>query len=222
VLQVKTWPEFVPKVICGGYQIHSWLYVMDTKERSKLLDYIAPFLIGSCETGPQSFLFISRQFLHTNKNLVVIKTLKMEHLEGLPRSTGGMSFIRDSDKHKTEKPYKWTAALEASKEHLRTNISLETRDDIVFRDIRSLIDSDRLSVREHGFQILRHPSIDHSVKQEDSILEEYVTGLVESVKEATSAEFVCCVNFVVSSGQRSRVVSLMLTVLHSSVNVLKQ
>ncbi|KAH6949201.1 hypothetical protein DER45DRAFT_580827 [Fusarium avenaceum] len=120
----------------------------------------------------------------------------MEDLDGLPRSIGGLSFIRDSDNHKTEKPYKWTAALEASKEHLRTNISLETRDDIAFRDIRSLINSDKLSVREHGFQILRHPNMDYSVKQQDSTLEEYVSGLVESIKEATSAEFACCVNFV--------------------------
>jgi hypothetical protein len=112
----------------------------------------------------------------------------MERLESLLKTTGGLSFISDLDKHKFEKLYKWTAALDPSEEHLRTSVSLESRDDIVFRDARSLIDDhDGLSIREHGFQILRHPSIDDSVKQDDSILKTYVAGLIESLKEATSA-----------------------------------
>ncbi|KAF4446308.1 hypothetical protein F53441_10058 [Fusarium austroafricanum] len=123
--------------------------------------------------------------------------MDMLHLENLPKRTGALSFITDLHKYELEKPYKWTGELDQSKEHMRTNISLESRDDVVFRDVRSLIDdNDKLSLQHNGFQILRHPGIADSGIQQESVLKEYLTGLAESIKRAISAELVYCVNFV--------------------------
>ncbi|KAF4968879.1 hypothetical protein FSARC_3778 [Fusarium sarcochroum] len=126
-----------------------------------------------------------------------MESLRLSHLEDLPKRAGGLSFIKDLDKYKHEKPYKWTAKLDESKEHLRSNISLESRDDVIFRDVRSLIDNrDKLSIHDHGFQIIRYTGIDSAAIQQESVLREHVTGLAEAVKEAISAELVYCVNFV--------------------------
>ncbi|KAF4466278.1 hypothetical protein FALBO_6860 [Fusarium albosuccineum] len=137
-----------------------------------------------------------------------MESQQLLHLDSLPVRTGGLSFIKDLDKYKHEKPYKWTATLDESKEHLRTNIALESRDDVIFRDVRSLIgQEDKLSVRNHGFQILRYTSIDNSAIKEESVLKEYVTGLAESIKEAVSAELVYCVNFVFRQCTRAMIMS---------------
>ena len=124
-----------------------------------------------------------------------------ERLQQLPAEDGVLSFIQNLEKYEHERPYRWAAPLEKSQEHLRTNIQLESRRNIIFRDIRQTIGSEQtLSLKQDGFQILRYFSDtqDPQIGDQDA-LRTYLTRLASSIKQLLSAELVYCVNFVVSS-----------------------
>lgn len=126
---------------------------------------------------------------------------KLASLTELPIEKGTLSFIQDLKKYNHERPYRWAGALAESQEHKRTNIVLESKDNIPFRDIRSLIDCpEKLSLQNDGFQILRRaPGQDDPVLgAEDDVLGRYLSGLAVDIKALLNAETLYCVNFVVS------------------------
>lgn len=117
----------------------------------------------------------------------------------LTETKGTISFIQNLPKYKTERPYRWAGALDASEEHKRTNVLLESYSNIPFADIRPLIGhDDQPSLRRDGFQILQlSPGVQDPVLGGDTnVLNDYLCALAIEIETFLSAELVYCVNFV--------------------------
>ncbi|KAE8443928.1 hypothetical protein EG329_001238 [Mollisiaceae sp. DMI_Dod_QoI] len=112
----------------------------------------------------------------------------------LSTTTGSLMCISDDPKYDKEKPYFYAGKLEASQEHLRTNLEYSQHDGIKFRDIRGF--EEKVELSKHGFQIFKHASSqDLERLSEESILENYLLETSNLVKEYMGATHVLCYDY---------------------------
>ncbi|KAH8768682.1 hypothetical protein F5882DRAFT_188302 [Hyaloscypha sp. PMI_1271] len=103
-------------------------------------------------------------------------------------------YISDNPRYDKEKPYFYAGKLEASQEHLRTNLEYSQHDGIKFHNIRGF--EEKLDLSKHGFQIFKHSSSqDLERLSEDTILENYLLETSDLVKEYMNATHVLCYDY---------------------------
>lgn len=108
----------------------------------------------------------------------------------LPSTSATFQYIQDSPRFQTENPYFYQGPLEPDEELSRTNVTFEAHSNVLVRDLRSV--QKLVSLNDHGFELLRHPSLLIHNLDEAGILDQYLQETNNMLERELNADVVIC------------------------------